>query len=111
MKILLNATLYENNNKKQDIKQLAILENNKIKYISENTITIFNTKEEIITRKNKDYEIIIEFITKKIIYKYNNNQIEIPIIVKNIQKEKNYHKIEYVHNENKYIYELKWRNI
>ena len=101
----------KNSNQNLNNNCLGILNNNKIIY-SDNGITTTIDKEKlIITRKNDDYEINLHILEEKgyIDIKEGRIELELKIITKTL--EDNRINIEYLLNNEKYIYEVEYEAI
>lgn len=110
-KINIEIILKQNKKTELSIKTLGILQDDKIKYKENNIINVLDIKNETLKRKNKDYEIIIDFKNEIITNNYNNNELKLKIKVKNKKIEQNKINIEYIIIDTKDIfeYEIIWR--
>ena len=82
-----------NKDKKEIINKelIGILIDNTVKYQYDNTINIIDLDKLILTRKTKEYNLILDFKTQNIIYKYNGCELSMKIKVNKIEKKiKNY---------------------
>lgn len=90
---------------------LGIINNSKIIY-NENGITTTIDKEKlIITRKNNEYEINLHILEEKgyIDIKEGSIELQLKVISKNIENNKI--NVEYMLNNEKYIYEIEYEVI
>ncbi len=110
-KINIEIILKQNKKTELSIKTLGILQDDKIKYKENNIINVLDIKNKTLKRKNKDYEIIIDFKNEIITNNYNNNELKLKIKVKNKKIEQNKINIEYIIIDTKDIfeYEIIWR--
>ena len=111
-KINIEVKLEENKKEKQNIKTMGILLNNKIKYKSDDAINILDIEELLLTRKTKEYKIILDFKNNNIKYKYNNSELILDIKTK-IKREHQELIIEYkiLDTNDNYKYRIIWRQI
>lgn len=109
-KVKIEIKLEENKEEKLNKKSNGILLNNKLKYICDNSVDIFDIEKLSLTRKTKEYEIILDFKNNNIKYKYNSNELILEIKSKIIKKEQEII-IEYtiLDTNDKYKYRIIWR--
>ncbi len=103
-KIKLKASIKRSDEKNISIYEtIALKTNNKINYLDDLTNNVIVINDDVITlnRKNKEYEINLEFTLNKetfgsYLLKNYNKEIDIKIITKKIIKEDNKLLIEYI---------------
>lgn len=86
----------------------AILNNNKIKYKENNTKVIYDYQNKILTRENNNYKMIFNFSSTKLnIYlKEEKKYLELTLKVKSYNLNNNNLEIEYILDNNKYLYSI-----
>ena len=90
------------------------IEKGVLSYEEDNTITTYDYKNDIFTRENDDMKIKYHFclnkITEnKILIKNINSEVTINVLTKQIEKNKDYIKIIYEIEDNKFTYMIKRR--
>lgn len=106
-KIIIKATIKQNNEIQEQIETKGILQDNEIKYINNKTITILDIKNEKLKRVNEDYNMIIDFKNQLIKTDYLN--IKIRIINKQIEQNKIKIKYQIIETSDIFEYEIIWR--
>ena len=106
-KIIIKATIKQNNQIQEQIETKGILQDNEIKYINNKTITILDRKNEKVKRVSEDYNMIIDFKNQLIKTEYLN--IKIRIINKKIEQKKIKIKYQIIETSDIFEYEIIWR--
>lgn len=106
-KIIIKATIKQNNQIQEQIETKGILQDNEIKYINNKTITILDIKNEKLKRVSEDYNMIIDFKNQLIKTEYLN--IKIRIINKQIEQNKIKIKYQIIETSDIFEYEIIWR--
>ena len=106
-KIIIKATIKQNNQIQEQIETKGILQDNEIKYINSKTITILDIKNEKLKRVSEDYNMIIDFKNQLIKTEYLN--IKIRIINKQIEQNKIKIKYQIIETSDIFEYEIIWR--
>ncbi len=106
-KIIIKATIKQNNKIQEQIETKGILQDNEIKYINNKTITILDIKNEKLKRVSEDYNMIIDFKNQLIKTEYLN--IKIRIINKQIEQNKIKIKYQIIETSDIFEYEIIWR--
>ena len=78
--IVHNITL----NQKNEIETKGILSNDNITYYEDNISMSFNFKENVLKRRSNEYEIILDFKSKKCFYIIGINKLEMDIKINEI---------------------------
>lgn len=94
-KIIIKLNLIKDNENILSTTCNGIINENKIKYEDENTLNILDTKTNILTRKNNEYEIKLDFTNQEGIYIYNQLQIPITLNVYKLENNKNKYYVKY----------------
>lgn len=106
-KIIIKATIKQNNQIQEQIETKGILQDNEIKYINNKTITILDIKNEKLKRVSEDYNMILDFKNQLIKTEYLN--IKIRIINKQIEQNKIKIKYQIIETSDIFEYEIIWR--
>lgn len=106
-KIIIKATIKQNNRIQEQIETKGILQDNEIKYINNKTITILDIENEKLKRVSEDYNMIIDFKNQLIKTEYLN--IKIRIINKQIEQNKIKIKYQIIETSDIFEYEIIWR--
>jgi len=106
-KIIIKATIKQNNQIQEQIETKGILQDNEIKYINNKTIAILDIKNEKLKRVSEDYNMIIDFKNQLIKTEYLN--IKIRIINKQIEQNKIKIKYQIIETSDIFEYEIIWR--
>lgn len=106
-KIIIKATIKQNNQIQEQIETKGILQDNEIKYINNKTITILDIENEKLKRVSEDYNMIIDFKNQLIKTEYLN--IKIRIINKQIEQNKIKIKYQIIETSDIFEYEIIWR--
>ncbi len=102
-----------NQNEKQTIQVSAIFQDDILKYKENDTRVILDYTKHILIRENDNYKMIFHFNDNQgtIITKENNISIDIPIKTNKIERKEKDIIIEYIIEEEKFLYQVeeeKW---
>lgn len=101
----------KNSNQNLNNNCLGILNDNKIIYSDNEITTIIDKEKLIITRKNVDYEIKLHILEEKGYIDIKDGRIELELKIMAKTLENNKINIEYLLNNEKYIYEVEYEVI
>jgi len=104
---LLNKTTNEIYN----INTKAIKDDDILKFYDNDILNIIDIKNNLIERKNNEYNIKLDFNNEKGIYILNNFSFDFDIKINNLDKGKNYIEIDYIiymDEVKEYNYRIRW---
>lgn len=115
MKIKLKTKI-KNNEKtvEEEINAIYQEEKNKINYLEENSTKVeFDITKMLLKRENKELKMEYDFSKRKakIYIKDLDRYMDILLDVKNLKQEEAKIEIEYIIEEQTFIYSIEWRNI
>ena len=111
-KININLKLFnKTTNNLYTINTKCIKSDNEIKFYDNYTLNIYNINNSYLIRKNKEYNIELDFKNNKGYINTNNLKLDFKIKTNFIKKNDNYIEIDYIiymDGEEKYNYRIEW---
>ena len=103
--------LNKSDNELYNINTKGIKDNNNLKFYDNDILNIIDLSNNYFERRNKEYNIKLDFNNKKGIYKMNDFSFDFDIEINYIKKDDNYIEIDYIiymDGKIEYNYRIEW---